>query len=84
MDFRLLIDLEVLQFADRLSSDQRAELRAAFVAILNDPHSQSDANDVDEIGRGLKIKIVGEYALTYWIDYADQHIKILDIHSADR
>ncbi len=38
----------------------------------------------DCLGRLVQIMIVGNYAITYWIDDADQHIKILDIHSADR
>jgi len=32
----------------------------------------------------VEITIIGDYALVYWIDTADQHVKILDIHSADR
>ena len=32
----------------------------------------------------LHVAIVGDFALMYWIDYADRHVKILDIHAADR
>jgi hypothetical protein len=28
--------------------------------------------------------IGGDFALTYWIDDADHHVKILDLHAADR
>ena len=45
---------------------------------------RSDAEDYDDTGRRLEIAISGDFALTYWIDDADWHVKILDIHSADR
>jgi mRNA-degrading endonuclease RelE of RelBE toxin-antitoxin system len=40
--------------------------------------------DHDEIGRRMQIAIVGDYALIYWVDDADRHVKILDIHPADQ
>lgn len=33
--------------------------------------------------RQLQIAIIGDFALTWWIDDADRHVKILDIHAAD-
>lgn len=44
----------------------------------------SDALDRDSTGRRLQIVVIGDYALMYWVDEADGHIKILDIHAADR
>jgi hypothetical protein len=40
--------------------------------------------DSDDSGRLLQIAICGDFALMYWIDDADRHGKILDIHAADR
>ncbi|MDA7882296.1 hypothetical protein N9A94_08315 [Akkermansiaceae bacterium] len=51
---------------------------------MSDPLGVSDASDYDSTGRLVQIMIVGDFALTFWIDDADQHVKILDIHSADR
>lgn len=53
-------------------------------AIGNDPQARSDAEDCDDTGRRLEIAIIGDFALTYWIDHADRHVKIIDIHAADR
>jgi hypothetical protein len=38
----------------------------------------------DAIGRRMQIAVVGDYVLMCWVDEADQHIKILDIHASDR
>ena len=84
MNYRLLISIEVVEFIVRLPSHIRRALRNVIEAIGSDPVGRSDAEDFDETGRRLEIAISGDFALTYWIDDADRHVKILDIHSADR
>lgn len=84
MDYKLLISVDVLEFVERLPRRVRLGLRAAISDIADDPLGVSDATDYDSSGRMLQILVVGDFALTYWIDDADQHVKILDIHSADR
>jgi mRNA-degrading endonuclease RelE of RelBE toxin-antitoxin system len=84
MDYRLLIDIEVVEFLERLPSRTRQALRNAIKAIGSDPFGCSDAVDFDGSGRRMQISIVGDYALMYWVDEADGHVKILDIHAADR
>jgi mRNA-degrading endonuclease RelE of RelBE toxin-antitoxin system len=84
MPFRLLISIEVIEFLERLPHKTREPLRRAIHGIGFDPHRWSDAVDHDAVGHRMQIAIVGEYALVYWIDEADQHVKVLDIHAADR
>ncbi len=84
MDYRLLISIQVVEFVERLPARTRRTLRGAIHAIGCDPLGHSDAEDRDAVGRQLHIALVGEYALMYWIDDADRHVKILDIHAADR
>jgi len=84
MDYRLLISIEVIEFMERLPSRTRKALRNVIAVIGRNPLTRSDAEDYDETGRLLQIAIAGDYALTYWIDAADRHVKILDIHAADR
>ena len=84
MDYGLLISIDVIEFVERLPSRVEQRIRAAIKAIGGDPHGYSDAVEYDEIGRRLEIAIVGDYALMYWVDEADRHVKILDIHAADR
>lgn len=84
MDYRLLISIECVEFIERLPSRTRKALRNAITTIGCDPLGSSDAEDYDETGRLLQIAIIGDYAVTYWIDHADKHVKILDVHAADR
>ncbi|MFZ9936405.1 MAG: type II toxin-antitoxin system RelE family toxin [Luteolibacter sp.] len=84
MQYRLLISIEVVEFLERLPSKTRKALRNAIAAIGVEPIAMSDASDFDDIGRQLQIAIIGDFALTYWIDDADRHVKILDVHAADR
>lgn len=84
MDYRLLISMDVVEFVERLPTKHRKTLRAAIAAIGVDPWGRADAVDYDETGRLLNIAIVGDFALMFWIDDADRHVKILDSHAADR
>jgi mRNA-degrading endonuclease RelE of RelBE toxin-antitoxin system len=84
MPYRLLVSIEVIEFIERLPGKTRESLRRAIHAIGRDPLGRSDALDHDVIGRRIQIAVVGDYALMYWVDEADQHIKILDIHASDR
>lgn len=84
MDYRLLVSIEVVEFVERLPNRIRQRIRSAIRAIGSDPLGSSDAVEHDAIGRRLEIAIIGDYALMYWVDDADRHVKILDIHAADR
>jgi len=84
MGYRLLISMEVVEFVERLPVRFRKAIRSAFSAIGDDPLGCSDATDYDEVGRLLHVSIAGDFARMYWIDDADRHVKILDVHSADR
>jgi mRNA-degrading endonuclease RelE of RelBE toxin-antitoxin system len=84
MEYRLLISMEVVEFLERLPSRIRKALRNVIAAIGEDPMGRSDAADYDDTGRRLEIAIAGDFAFTYWIDDADRHGKILDVHAADR
>lgn len=82
--YRMLISLDVVEFIERLPRKTRLGLRAGIQEIAGDPIGLSDATDQDSTGRLVQITVIGDYALIYWIDDADRHIRILDIHSADR
>ena len=84
MAYRLLISIEVVEFIERLPLRTRRALRNVIAATGRVPLEMSDAEDYDGTGRLLQIAIVGDYALTYWVDDADRHVKIPDVHAADR
>ena len=79
-----MISIEVVEFLEHLPRKACRVVRNAIRSIGDDPLGCSDAVEHDEIGRRMQIAIVGDYALIYWVDDADRHVKILDIHPADQ
>ena len=78
------ISTDVLEFVERLPRRIGQHLRLTIKAIGRDPYGHSDAVSHDELARRLEIAMVGDYALMFWIDEADRHVKVIDIHAADR
>ncbi|HEV2327183.1 MAG TPA: hypothetical protein VGY56_00160 [Verrucomicrobiae bacterium] len=84
MTYRLLVDYEVIEFLETLPRRDQWRLRNRFVAIRDDPQKFSDYAESDRTGRRVDIHICGKHAIKYWQDHADQHIKFLYLHFADR
>jgi mRNA-degrading endonuclease RelE of RelBE toxin-antitoxin system len=84
ISYRLLIDFEVIEFIDALPKSLQRSLRSRLVEIRDFPSIRSDCSERDSVGRRIEINICSGYAIKYWIDSADRHVKILDIHPADR
>lgn len=56
-----------------------------FVYRLRDhPRTPGDFTDKDSSLRIRQVKIVGDYAVTYWLDDPVQAVMVVDIHPADR
>jgi hypothetical protein len=88
MSYRLLVDYEVIEFLESLLRREQRLLRNRFVAIREDPQKLSDYTEPDDAGRRVQIHICGKYAVKFWQDHADQHIKfsictLLIYHRAD-
>jgi hypothetical protein len=84
MLYRLLIDYEALEFLASLKKADQRLLRQRLKAIQDDPAQFSDYLESDPSGRPLHVNICAGYAVTYWEDFADRHIKVLEISEADR
>ncbi|MEQ1858743.1 MAG: hypothetical protein ABMA13_02275 [Chthoniobacteraceae bacterium] len=84
MDYRLLVDLEALAVLDGMPKRTRKSLLEHFVRLRSTPDRHSDFHEQDRIGRRVEISVFAGYAIHYWIDFADRHIKVLAIKPADR
>jgi hypothetical protein len=84
MNWRLLVDLEVVAFLDALRPSARRRIPDHFQRIRSAPSQSSDYQEQDETGRTVDISVQPGLAVHYWIDHADPHIKVLAIHPADR
>lgn len=84
MKYRLLIDYEVIEFLETLARRDQRLLRNRFVEIQNAPTRFLDYTEADRTGRPVGIHICGKFAIKFWEDHADKHLKILDAQFADR
>jgi hypothetical protein len=82
--YRLLIELEVYDFVSTLSARTRRVLRDRFDRILQDPTGCTDYYEKDETGRVLNVHAFRGWAIKFWDDFPDRHIKIFRIIAADR
>ena len=82
-DARLLIDIEVLEFLRSLRPKEQASLLKRFREIAAFPSKFSDFVERDAAGRRVDVHIFGKFAIKFWDDFADRHVKILDVHFAD-
>jgi len=83
MSYRLLVDVDVIEALDALPKNARTRLLEHFRKVRASPDDTSDYHERDGIGRRVEISVFGGHAIHYWIDHADQHIKILALKPAD-
>jgi hypothetical protein len=82
--YRLLIALEVLDFAAALTRREQEVLGKRFREIRDYPHHYSDYREPDSTGRWLDIHVHSGFAIHFWEDGSDRHVKILHLCRADR
>ena len=80
---RLLIAVEVLDFLHTLQPREQRNLLQHFRDIAASPSQFSDYVEYDTAGRRVDVHVFGRFAIKFWDDFADRHVKILDLHFAD-
>lgn len=83
-DIRLLIAIEVFDFLRTLKPREQRDLLKCFREITAFPSKFSDFMEHDSSGRRVDVHVFGKFAIKFWNDFADRHVKILDLHFADR
>ena len=83
MAYRLLVDLEALATLDAMPRKIRARLLEHFHKLRAFPDRHSDYHEQDRIGRRVEISVVAGYAIHFWIDFADRHVKVVAMLPAD-
>jgi hypothetical protein len=84
MAYRVLVDLEAIEFLDALPDGTRQRLLAHFGKLGSTPDRYSDYQEYDRTGRQVEVNVFAGHSIHYWIDFADRHVKILSIRKADR
>jgi mRNA-degrading endonuclease RelE of RelBE toxin-antitoxin system len=82
-DYRLLIDADVVDFVASLKPADRRLLSKRMRQIQEFPSNYCDYIERDSVGRLIQVHLVGRYAIEYWEDFADRHVKVLVLRHAD-
>jgi len=77
VEYRLFIDLEAVEVLDSLPKRMRNRILDQFQKIRSFPSDLSHYYEHDTIGRRVEICIFSGWAIHYWIDSADRHVKVL-------
>jgi hypothetical protein len=83
MGYRLFISSEVLAQVGTFRRSRRAALLRQFERIQSFPTRYSEFTELDESGRCVEVSIFDGLAIYYWIDEADQDVKILKLLTTD-
>ena len=84
MNFRLLLDIEVVEFMATLPRREQVALRRRLGEIQSFPTRFADFQEPDSLtGRSLDVHVHSGFAIYYWEDLADRHIKVFSIRRAD-
>jgi hypothetical protein len=81
---RLLIAIEVLDFLRTLRRGDQQGLINRCREIAAFPSNFSDYFERDTNGRTLGVHVFRKFAIKFWDDQADRHLKIVDVEFADR
>ncbi len=80
--YRLFVDADVIEQLDALPATLHHRLRRRFRQIQESPHRFSDFTEPDESGRLHDVHLFAGFAIYYWDDFADRHIKITGLERA--
>jgi mRNA-degrading endonuclease RelE of RelBE toxin-antitoxin system len=64
--------------------EQRRLIMAFVRSLADQPHAPGDFTDTDETQRTRQIKIIGHYAVTYWVDEPVRTVMVVGVRPADR
>ncbi|QIF05170.1 hypothetical protein [Roseimicrobium sp. ORNL1] len=79
MKLRLLVDLEVIEALQQLPVAQRKLLLTRFRAIQDFPANYSDYSQPAEHSMRVDVNVCGNWAIHYWADHNDRHVKVLKL-----
>ena len=84
MKWRLFLDIEVIEFLKTVRPRVRERLFAVFDQIRDHPEHCREFTETDATGRDLSGMIREGFAIFFWDDFADRHVKIMRVTPADR
>ena len=82
--YGLLLAWPVVEQLNALPKGRRHRLGQQLLKLEESPDLLSEFADTAGDGRRLDVFIFDGWAVFYWIDFADRHVKVLDMKPADQ
>ena len=83
-NYSLLLAWPVIEQLNALPKNRRQRLGRQLLRLEDSPDALSEFAATSADGRKLDVFIFDGWAVFYWIDFADRHVKVLDMKPADR
>ena len=81
--FELYIHLGVLDSVPK-SGSQRRRIMEFIFHLRENPYALGDFTDKDTSLRERQIKVIWDYAITYWLDAPVKRVMVVDVCPADK
>jgi mRNA-degrading endonuclease RelE of RelBE toxin-antitoxin system len=82
--YEVFLRSEAIHSLRSIPVSTRKRISTFIDTLSGNPAVLGDYQMTDHTGRIIEIKILGSYAITFWIDHAAREIKVIDISHADR
>ena len=81
--YQVYLNIHLLEAVPK-SGRQRQQIMRFIYSLRDRPRAEGDYSDKDASLQIRQIKIVGDYAITYWLDDAVKSVMVVDVRPADR
>jgi mRNA-degrading endonuclease RelE of RelBE toxin-antitoxin system len=81
--YSVFVHVEVLETVPTRGG-MRKRITAFIRSLSENPHTPGDYTDKDQTLRVRQIKVIGDYAVTYWVDEPVQAVMVVAVVPADR
>lgn len=81
--YEVFIHVDLLNAVPK-SGGQRRKIMDFVLGLRMQPHAPGDFTDKDFSLRERQIKVIGDYAITYWVDAPVRTVMVVDISLADK
>jgi hypothetical protein len=80
--YQVYLNIDLLEAVPK-SGCHRQEIMKFIYGLRDQPQNKGDYTDKDASLQIRQIKIIGDYAITYWLDDAVKSVMVVDVRLAD-
>lgn len=81
--YKVYLNIDLLEAMPK-SRQQRQQIMKFIRSLRDRPRTKGDYTDKDASFQIRQVKIIGDYAVTYWLDDAVRTVMVVDVCLADR